>query len=802
MSAQSQGAWVGAKFNRKEDHRLTTGRGKYLADIVLPGMLHLVFVRSEHAHAKIKSIDVSAAKAMAGVVTVVTGEDIKDKIKSMPQPVVTPGLPAKFPTHWPLAVGKVKFHGEPVAAVVARDKYVAEDAAEAVVIEYEELPFVANAKMALAPGAPLVHEDWPDNQIYANTFTGGATKEGQEANAKKVDDLIKGAHAVIKETFKTHRCGMTPMEPRGALAKWSEGDGLMAWITTQRPHIDRLALSDILDIPTEQVRVIAPRDQGGGFGVKAPFYREPILVCYLARELNRPVRWLETRQEHLMVVSHERDQIHTVELAADKDGKFIALRTDGTCDCGDGCEGVYWGYLMSWLGGILFTNSYDLPDCDIRLRVAVTNKPALSPARSFGSFPTRFAIERMVDMMARKLGLDPMEVRRKNLISELPYTTCTGALYDEGDYLNVWDRLIERLDVDKFRREQTAARQEGRYIGLGFGTGVECSGMASEILVPMENQPGYGAASVRLDPRGKALVSFGDAAQGQGHETTIAQVAAHEFGTHPNDVIVREGDTETTPFGSGTIGARTGSYIMSGVSTACRVLKDKIARIMAHDLGLDATVEDFTFSDHEIVYNKDSNIRKTFGEMCERIIMAPINLPDGEEGGLEHTAFFEAPSRMMAFSIHSAIVEVDIETGQFKILRYVTSEDLGTLINPQVVEGQVQGGVVQGLSNTLFEEFVYDENGQCLTADFENYRLATAADVPHIEITHAGTPCPHTPLGQRGLGEGIPGPVPGAVSNAVCDALVPFGIEINELPLRPDKLWHMIQQAKGKQAAD
>ncbi len=793
--------WVGVNFKRKEDARLTTGRGEFFGDIVVPGVLHLVFVRSDRAHARIKSIDTSAAKAMTGVVSVVTGEDIKDEIKPMPQQVVVPALPARYPTHWPLAIGKVKFHGEAVAAVVARDKYVAEDAAEAVVVDYDDLPFVSDAKMALEPGAPLVHEDWEDNEMYSNTFTGGDTEEGQAANAKEVDDLIKGADAVIKETFRTHRCGMTPMEPRGALAKWSDTDGLVAWVTTQRPHIDRLALSDILDIPAEKVRVIAPRDQGGGFGVKAPFYREPILVCHLARKLNKPVRWQETRQEHLMVVSHERDQIHTVELAANKDGKFVAMRTRGLCDCGDGCEGVYWGYLMAWLGGILFTNSYDLPKCDIRLRVAVTNKPALSPARSFGSYPTRFAIERIVDMMARKLDMDPGDLRRKNIIKDLPYTTCTGALYDAGDYLNVWDSLIERLDVETFRREQKAAWREGRYIGLGFGTGVECSGMASEILVPMENQPGYGAASVRLDPRGKALVSFGDAAQGQGHETTIAQVAAHEFGIHPDDVIVREGDTETTPFGSGTIGARTGSYIMSGVSTACRVLKEKMCRIMAHDLELDAKPEDFTFADGEIVYNKDSNIRKKFSEMSERIIMAPINLPEGEEGGLEHTSFFEAPSRMMSFSIHAAIVEVTPDTGQFEILRYVTSEDLGTLINPQIVEGQVQGGVVQGLSNALFEEFVYDENGQLLTADFENYKLATAADVPNIEVTHASTPCPHTPLGQRGLGEGIPGPVPGAVSNAVCDALLPFGIEVTQLPLRPDKLWHMIEEAKAKRAA-
>jgi aerobic carbon-monoxide dehydrogenase large subunit len=804
MASEATGkGWVGKNFKRKEDARLTVGQGQFIGDLSEPGMVELVFVRSDRAHARIKSIDVSVAAAMPGVLLVITGEELKDQIRSMPQKVVVPALPARHPTHWPLAVGKVKFHGEPVAAVVARDKYVAEDAAEAVIVNYgEDLPFVGDVATALAPGAPLVHEDWKDNQIFAATFTGGDTVEGQEENARKVDELIRGADAVIKQTFRVHRCGVTPMEPRGTLAKWSESDGLKAWITTQRPHIDRLALADLLDIPAGQVRVIAPRDQGGGFGVKAPFYREPILICHLARKLNRPVRWIETRQEHLMAVSAERDQIHTVELAANNDGKFVAFRTDGVCDCGDACEGVYWGYLMSWLGGVLFTNSYDLPMADIRLRVAVTNKSALSPARSFGSYPTRFAIERMVDMMARKLGLSPVDVRRMNLISELPYTTATGAHYDEGDYLAAWDSLVEHLDLPAFRREQAAARMEGRYIGLGFGTGVECSGMASEILVPMENQPGYGAASVRLDPRGKALVSFGDAAQGQGHETTIAQVAAHEFGIHPNDIIVREGDTETTPFGSGTIGARTGSYIMSGVSTACRVLKDKMCKVLANDLDLDATAEDFEFDSGDIILRRDPNIRRSFQEVAERIIMAPLDLPEGMEGGLEHTSFFEAPSRMMSFSVHAAKVEVSAETGQFKILNYVTCEDIGTLINPQIVEGQVQGGVVQGLSNAMFEEFVYDSNGQCITADFENYKLATAADMPSVEVTHSTTLCPHTPLGQRGLGEGIPGPVPGALSNAVCDALEPFGVEITDLPLRPNSIWRQIQASKARQEAD
>jgi aerobic carbon-monoxide dehydrogenase large subunit len=802
MSTHQEKGWVGRRFGRKEDNRLTAGRGQYFADLSVPGMLHLVFVRSQHAHARLRSIDAAAARALPGVVAVVTGEDIRGAMKSLPQPVVVPALPAKYPTFWPLAVEKVKFHGEPVAAVIARDRYVAEDAAELVAVEYEPLPVVRNAEAALAPGAPKVHEEWDGNEMFALTFTGGATPESQAENDADVERLLSAAPVRVGRRFRVHRCGVTPLEPRGALAKWDDGDGLTAWITTQRPHIDRLALSDVLEIPAEKVRVIAPRDQGGGFGVKAPFYREPILVCHMARLLKRPVRWLETREEHLMSVSQERDQAHELEVGADRDGRILALRDRGLADNGDGCEGVYWGYLMPFLGAALLPNAYDLPKCDIKIRVACTNKAVLSPGRSFGAYPTRFALERAIDLVARELGKDPAEVRRANLIPKLPHVTATGVHYDSGDFLKVWDYLIRTIDLPRFRAEQEAARREGRYVGVGFGVGAELSGVASSVLVPMENQPGYGAATVRLDPRGKVLVLEGDAPQGQGHETTMAQVVAQEFGIHPNDVVVTHGDTGTTPFGSGTIGARAGSYTVSAVAEACRVLKAKIGRVMAHDLGLEATPDEFEFRDGQIVLRRDGNVRKSFREMVERIIMAPLNLPAGESGGLEHTAFFEAAEPMICFSAHAAFVEVDPRSGRFKVTRYVTSEDVGTVINPQIVEGQVQGGVVQGISNCLFEEFVYDEAGQQLTSSFENYKLATAADVPTIEVHHeAGTPCPHTPLGSRGLGEGIPGAVPGAVTNAVCDALAPFGIEINELPLRPERLWRALQAAEARPAA-
>jgi aerobic carbon-monoxide dehydrogenase large subunit len=398
-------------------------------------------------------------------------------------------------------------------------------------------------------------------------------------------------------------------------------------------------------------------------------------------------------------------------------------------------------------------------------------------------------------MVAKKCGLEPADVRRKNIVPTLPYTSVTGEYYDSGDFLKVWDNLMTQADLAGFRKEQAAARAQGRYLGIGFGCGVELSGVASELMVPMENQPGYGAATVRLDPRGKAFIFGGDAPGGQGHETTISQIIAATFGISPEDTVITTGDTGTTPFGSGTIGARMGSYFASAVRKACDELKEKITHVLAHDLGIRATMEEFAFTNGEVIYSRDPSKRKSFREIVERIIMFPVNLPEGEVGGLESTAFFEAAKPMICFNADVCVVEVDTSNGNFKILKWLTSEDVGNVINPAIVDGQMHGAIVQGLSNAIFEEFIYNEQGQQMTADFENYKMATAADVPDIKITYASTPCPHTPLGTRGIGEGRPSAVSGALCNALCDALSPFNIEITELPIRPNVLWKKLQAA-------
>ena len=802
MNNPREDGWVGAKFKRKEDRRLTTGRGQYFGDINEPGALQLVFVRSERAHARIKSIDTREAEAMSGVIAVITGNDIKH-FKSLSQPVMRALVPAHFPDWRMLEINTVKHFGAPVAAVIARDKYIAEDAAETVRVEYEDLPYIGSAEEALAPGAPTVYEDWDDNLILENNFTSGDTPEETAQNVDDVDQILKASDHVISQRYQVHRCGATPMEPRGFMAKWDESDGLTLWSTSQRPHIERIALGDLFDLPTAKIRVIHPRDAGGGFGVKAPIYRETVVVVYAAMKLGRTVRWQENRQEHLTCVGQERDQTHYVDVGFDNDGRITALRTRSFADNGDGANGVYHGFVMPMTGVFMFSNTYDVPRADIQLKVAVTNKPALSPARSFGAYPTRFAIERTLDKIAAAVGKDPADVRLLNFVQKTPFTTITGFYLDSGSIIAVFKDLMAHMDYGNFRKDQADARADGRYIGIGFGTGAEFSGIPSVDFVPMENQPGYGAATVRLDPRGQAIVYIGDTTQGQGHETTTAQVVANEFGIHPDAVTLTRGDTELTPFGSGTVAARSGPYTMNAVAQACRVLKEKITTVVAHDMELDAGVEDFEFADGYVTYTRDRNIRKTFREVTERLIMAPINLPPGMEAGLEHTTFFDTDHGLMAFCAHAAIVEVDPTTGQFKILRYAACEDVGTIINPLVVDGQIHGGAIMGISNALYEQFVHDENGQMLTADFENYKLITAADAPMIEVVHSDNgPCPFTPLGTRGVGEGTPGSVPGALANAVTDALAPFGVEVNELPIRPNKLWRMIKEAREATAVE
>jgi carbon-monoxide dehydrogenase large subunit len=785
-------SWVGQPLKRKEDARLLRGEGQFIGDITLPRMLHLHFVRSTQAHARLLSIDLSKALAVPGVVAGFTGRDLVGHgMREFLIPSVLPQLPGELrvPPSLPLPVDKVVFHGEPIAVLLAEDRYALDDASELVEVEYEPLPVVIDPEQGLEPGAARLYEDWPDNILYRE-------KMGNDAS-----EAFEQADVIVEERFSVPRTGCSPMEPRGAVADWSEHSGLTLRTTTQRPHILRLALSEVLDIPEHRVRVLVPKDQGGQFGTKAPFYREDVVIGLVAKAIRRPVRWMETREEHFRAgIGQERGQVHYLQVAAKRDGTILGIRDRCVGDVGDGKQGIYLGFVYPYLGCAYLPSLYNIPQVEIDLVCVATNKPSLTPSRAFGGLPTRFAMDRAVDLLAKELGLDPVEVRRQNLITEFPHLTPTMLFYDSGDYRGAFDKLVEMVDLNEVRRRQAELREQGRYLGVGFGVGVEISGVSSMVFVALENEPGFGAATVKVSPSGKVLVLHGDAPGGQSHETTVAQILADEFGLTPDDVMLEYGDTWTTPFGSGTVGNRMSSYTISAVVLAARELKKKMATVAAHDLGISAEPEEFTFAGGDIVLDKDPDSRIPFSAVARHLIMAPVNLPAGMDAGLEHTAYYEPAGdipAMFGANFHAAVVEVHPESGEFEILRYVVIDDCGKPINPLVIEGQTQGGAIMGIGNAVFEEFVYDDQGVLQTTALTDYLMPSAADVPHVESRDHSVPTPHNVLGTKGKGEGTPGPVPGALANAIEDALAPFDVKLTELPLRPERIWRALQRAKG-----
>lgn len=792
QASTADAPWVGRSVKRKEDVRLLRGEGQYIADMQLPRMLHLRFIRSTHAHARLLSIDLSRALDVPGVVAGFTGQDLLDNgmrpIFDVPSLIIpVPGDLRIPPTSTPLAVDKVVFHGEPFAVLLAEDKYALEDAAELVHVDYEPLPIVLDPEEALKEESPRVYEEWPDNVVYRSMMGNDAS----EAFAK--------ADVVIEERFSVPRTGCSPMELRGAISTWSEDAGLKHWSTTQRPHPLRAALSEVLRIPDHKVRVVAPKDQGGHFGTKAPLAREDFVVALVARMVRRPVRWIETREEHFRAgVGQERGQVHYLQLAATRDGKILGLRDRCIADVGDANQADYMGISYPITGCAWMPSVYDIPFVEIEVVCVATNKPALTPSRGFGALPARFALDRTIDLLAKELGLDRVEVYRKNLVTKFPHVTPTGQFYDSGDYVGGFDKAVELVDVAQVRRRQAALREQGRYIGVGFGTETEISGVSSKVFVEVQGKPGYGAATVKVSATGKILAFHGDAPGGQSHETTMSQVLADEFGLTPDDVMLEYGDSSTTPYGMGSIGNRMGSYTVSAGVLAARVLKQKMAAVAAHDLGLDAGPDEFSFSRGEIVWTKDPRRSISFEAVARHLILQPLNLPAGVEAGLEHTAYYEPPPdipAMFGAAFHAAVVEVDPASGEFTVLRYLVVDDAGRLINPRVVEGQVQGGVVMGIGNTIFEEFVYNDRGELQNPTLMDYLMPSAADVPHVECHDYSVRTPHNPLGSRGKGEGAPGPVPGTLANAIDDALAPFGVRMTDLPLRPERIWKAIDQA-------
>ncbi|MFP3190086.1 MAG: glyceraldehyde dehydrogenase subunit alpha [Thermoproteota archaeon] len=777
-------AIFGARVKRKEDPRLITGKGSYTADVTPPGCLYIAFVRSPYAHARIKSINASKATSMKGVIAVYTGKDLKGKLNPVPTgwPIKT-DPPIKIPTYYPLPVDKVRFQGEPVAAVVAEDPYLAKDAAEAIEVEYEPLPAVVNQEDAVKPGSPQLYDDIPNNTSFVWNLKGG-----------DIDAAFKEADVIIEKRLINHRLQPTPMEPRAVVAQYNPGTGeLTCYVTTQAPHIHRFLLSVILNMPEHKIRVIAV-DVGGGFGSKIPTYGIDAVVCHIARELGRPVKFVEDRRENYLATAHGRDHVQYVQLAAKKDGRILGIKVTSYANLGAYLSTASPG-VPTYLFGLMLSGAYKIKAVDCKVYGVLTNTAPTDAYRGAGRPEATYLLERMIDILANKLKMDPAEIRRINFIrsNEFPYVTCTGVQYDSGNYEKAFERALELAGYRKLREEQAKARAEGKLIGIGLSSYVEICGLGPSRAVRGTgfSLGLYDSAVIRVHPSGKVTVLTGTSPHGQGEETAIAQIVAEEFGIPIDDVEVVHGDTAMIQWGMGTYGSRTVPVGGGAIVLAARKILDKAKKIAANML--EVKEEDIVFEKGKF-YVKGAPARAVTFQQVALASYQGEYLPVGMEPGLDATAFYDPENFTFPFGTHVCVVEVDKETGQIKILKYVSVDDCGRQINPMIVEGQVHGGITQGLAQALWEEAVYDKNGNLMTATLQDYVIPTAVEVPNFITDYTVTPSPHNPLGAKGVGEtGTIAATP-AIINAVVDALSHLGIDHIDMPLRTEKIWRILRE--------
>jgi carbon-monoxide dehydrogenase large subunit len=786
------GNYIGKSVKRVEDKRFITGKGKYTDDLILPEMTYAQIVRSPYAHASIKKVDTGKAQAHPGVVAVFTGEDIaKAGIGGVPcgwQVDFKNGDTMKEPPHPLLLADKVRFVGDAVAVVIAEDRATAKDAAELVEVEYEELDAVIDAAKAIENGAPLVHGDVPHNVCFDwELGTDKAT----------VDAALKNAHHVATLDITNQRLIPNAIEPRSAIGDYDDAnDRYTLYTTSQNPHLTRLLMSAfVLGIPEHKVRVISP-DVGGGFGSKIFHYIEEALMIWCSRQIGRPVKWTAERSESFLTDAHGRDHTTKAEMGFDEDGKAVALRVKTIANLGAYLS-TFSTCVPTYLYGTLMQGLYTTPAVNVDVTAVFTNTTPVDALRGAGRPEATYLIERLMDTAAREMGIDPAELRRKNFIPPFDgvdqpgYQTQVALQYDSGNYEGVLDKALEMVDYDDFRKEQEEARQQGRYIGIGFSTYIEACGIApSAVVGALGARAGlYESAQVRVQPTGKVSVYVGSHSHGQGHETTFAQIVADKFGIAVEDVEVVHGDSESVAFGMGTYGSRSlavgGSAIMMGIE---KVLQ-KGAKIAAHKL--EASVDDLEFAGGKwTVKGTEKSI--AFGEVALTAYV-PHVYPEGEEPGLDFASFYDPANFTYPFGAHIAVVEVDPETGRVKLLKYVACDDVGNVINPMIVDGQVHGGITHGIGQALFETALYDDTGQLVNGSYMDYTLPRADDVVNYETARTVTPCPHNPLGVKGAGEtGTIGSTP-AIVNAVLDALTPFGVKDLQMPLTPEKVWQAMQ---------
>lgn len=772
---------IGTSVRRREDARLIVGRGRFTDDIALPGMVYAAILRSPHGHARIRRIDTSRATAQPKVLAVYTGADIKGRIGTLPTAWLPPGSDLKTPAHDCLAVDKVRYVGDGVCLVIAEDRESACDARDLIEVDYEPLPVVVDQMAAIAEDAPLVHEDVPHN--IALHWTAG----------NDTHTAFEHADVIVRQRLVQQRLIPNPMEPRAAVAQYDRAtDTMTLWMTSQNPHIHRFLLSGILGIPEHRLRVVAP-DVGGGFGSKIACYADEALTAFAARELDRPVKWTEDRSEHFLATTHGRDHVQEVELAGTQDGTITGLRVKAYVNMGAYLSTAAPG-VPTILFGLIVNGAYRIPQASSEVIGVFTNTTPTDAYRGAGRPEATYLIERMVDLYAMRIGMDPVDVRKKNLINpdEFPYTNVFGITYDSGHYQGALDKALNMLDYPKFRQEQNALRQQGIYRGVGFSTYVEMCGLGpSQVAGAVGFQGGlWENATIRVHPTGKVSVLTGASPHGQGEETTFAQIVADKFGVPLDDIEIAHGDTSQVTMGWGTYGSRTTAVGGNAVAVAADRVIEKARKIAAHML--EVAPEDVTFEGGTFAIKGMPGRSATFQDVVLQAHVA-WNLPKEVEPGMEGTAFFDPVNFTYPFGTHIAIVDIDSETGEVKLRRYIAVDDCGPQINPMIVEGQVHGGVVQGIGQALYEGAVYDEDGQLLTGSFMDYAMPKARFFPRIEIANTVTPAPHNPLGVKGIGEtGTIAATP-AVVNAVVDALRPFGITHLDMPLTPEKVWQAMQ---------
>ena len=777
----------GSGIRRREDPRLLTGTARYTDDMVLPGMVHAAILRSTHAHARIRRIDTSRAAAAPGVLAVFTAADAENVLKPVPCLWLVPDTNLKIGTYRALAKDVVRYVGDAVAVVVAESPYQAHDALDLIAVDYERLPAVVDPKKAAEPGAPQLHDVAPDNIAFHWTVAGG-----------DIDAAFASAEVVVRDRIVQQRLIPTAMEPRSALAHFVPATGeLTLWNTTQNPHIVRFATSVVTGIPEDRLRVIAP-EVGGGFGSKIAQYPGDLITVMCSMKLGRPVKWTESRSENYQATTHGRDHVQAVEVAATRDGRVTGLRCTVWAGMGGYLSTAAPG-IPTILHGLMLSGPYRIPAVKEDVFGVYTNTTPVEAYRGAGRPEATFMLERMMDKVAQATGLDPVEVRRRNLIPpfENGHDVVTGLKYDSGNYEGALAKALTHVDYDGLRAEQQEARKRGRYIGIGVATYVEICGLGpSQVAGAVGFQGGlWESAIVRFHPSGKVNVFIGASPHGQGEETTFAQIVADELGVGVNDVKVIHGDTENTPMGWGTYGSRTTAVGGAALAVATRKIKEK-AKLLASHL-LEAAVEDIDYAGGRFFVRGVPDTYKTIQDIA---LLANVawNLPQGMEPGLEATSFYDPPNFTYPFGAHVAVVEIDAETGHVQLTRYVAVDDCGPQINPVIVEGQVHGGVVQGIGQALWEQAVYDDNGQLLTGSLADYAIPRADVLPDIEVLSTVTPSPHHPLGVKGIGEAGTIASTCAVYNAVMDALTPFRVQSIQMPLTPERVWRAIQdQRKG-----